>query len=185
VSSSKPATKTSSVATSATRTASASATPTGLQDWVVNSVSSFSPGERAVPWLTITASVTDPNAYTLTGSDGNTATIPGGSQGLNCKAMWYAGESPVGRTWPCDASDGSQGWWLMHVVDDSGAASTEDFKLTFTHQLQTMSAGSILSATYEATGTFAVGGTMSGSCGGSGVCGWSLKQPLNITPKKD
>ncbi len=77
VNASKSTTKTSS----ATRTASASATPTGLQNWVVNSAGSYSPGERAAPWASISASATDPNTYNLgTGSDGNAVIIPAGSQ---------------------------------------------------------------------------------------------------------
>jgi hypothetical protein len=47
--------------------------------------------------------------------------------------------------------------------------------------------GSEYKATYEATGHFAVGDNLKGTCGGSGVCNWSLgddKKPFLITPKK-
>ncbi len=72
----------------------------------------------------------------------------------------------------------------MTVLADGNSFSSEDFKLEFTHVPQVLYQGAEFTATYQATGTFKVGGNMSGQCGGSGVCNWSLKAPITIAPKK-
>jgi hypothetical protein len=76
----------------------------------------------------------------------------------------------------------------MQVEAGSGGDYTsEDFNLKFTHVADVLYQGSEYMATYEATGHFAVGDNLKGTCGGSGVCNWSLrdeKKPFFITPNK-
>ncbi|KAL1792926.1 hypothetical protein ACET3X_009433 [Alternaria dauci] len=157
-----------------------------LQDFQVTSVSAGSPSGRpgSYPWAQITASVTNPNEINLgtASSDGSEVIVPAGSQGLNCKAQWYTkGESPLGRTWPCDATP--NGYWIMNVLEGSNGFAVGDFSLKFTHVADVLYQGKQYTASFEAEGHFSVGENMSGSCGSSGVCGWALeadKKPFEI-----
>jgi hypothetical protein len=75
----------------------------------------------------------------------------------------------------------------MNVLEGSDGFGSRDFTLKFTHVADVLYQGSQYTATFEAEGHFAVGDNLSGSCGGSGVCSWGLKQeaaPFEITPKK-
>jgi hypothetical protein len=105
----------------------------------------------------------------------------------NCVAKYFIkGENPLARTWPCDAT--TSGYWTMQVLaGSSGQYSSEDFNLKFTHVADVLYQGSEYTATYEATGHFAVGDNLAGTCGGSGVCNWGLtapKNPVLIKPGK-
>ncbi|RYN76785.1 hypothetical protein AA0120_g11659 [Alternaria tenuissima] len=161
-----------------------------LQDFQVNKVTSYSPSGRpgSYPWAQITASVTDPNEINLgtSQSDGSNVTVPAGSQGLDCKAQWYTkGESPLDRTWPCDAT--SNGYWIMNVLAGSSGFATGDFNLKFTHVADLVYRGEQFTESFEAEGHFAVGENLSGSCGGSGICTWGLKSantPFEIAVTK-
>ncbi|KAF1943127.1 cell death in tomato 1 [Clathrospora elynae] len=162
-----------------------------LKDWQVTGVGSGSPSGRpgSYPWASITANVTDPNAYNLgtASSDGSAVIISAGSQGINCKAQWFIKneETPLGRTWPCDPA--ANGYWVMRVLDGGNGFGTGVFNLTFTHVLDVLYLGEEYTASYVATGHFEVGKNMAGTCGGSGVCNWGLKpenNPFPITPKK-
>lgn len=69
---------------------------------------------------------------------------------------------------------------------ETGFSST-NFNLTFTHVADTLYRGEQYTASFQAQGHFEVGGNMQGTCGGSGVCSWGLKQesrPVRITPVK-
>ncbi|KAH6870801.1 cell death in tomato 1 [Alternaria rosae] len=176
-------------------TSSAAASPlaarqSALQDWQVTRVNIFTPSGRpgSYPWASITADVTDPNVIDLGPAqfDDTNVTAPAGSQGLNCKAQWYTkGENPLDRTWPCDGT--SDGYWLMNVLEGSDGFGSRDFTLKFTHVADVKYQGAQYKATYEAEGYFTVGQNLAGSCGGSGVCSFSLKgeaKPFEIAPKK-
>ncbi|CAN9332683.1 unnamed protein product [Alternaria alternata] len=106
----------------------------------------------------ITASVTDPNEINLgtSQSDGSNVTVPAGSQGLNCKAQWYTkGESPLDRTWPCDAT--SKGYWVMNVLEGSSGFATGNFNLKFTHVADLVYRGEAVHGVVRGGGT---------------LCGW-------------
>lgn len=69
----------------------------------------------------------------------------------------------------------------------SGQYAAGDFNLKFTHVADVLYRGAQYTATFEAEGNFRVGTNMEGSCGGSGVCGWSLKassKPALLKAKK-
>jgi hypothetical protein len=104
----------------------------------------------------------------------------------NCVAKYFKGETPLGRTWPCDAT--TSGYWTMQVLAGSdGKYSSENFNLTFTHVASVLYHGSPYTASYQAEGHFQVGDNLKGTCGGSGVCNWGLaddKKPFAIKPKK-
>ncbi|KAL6710807.1 hypothetical protein ACN47E_007864 [Coniothyrium glycines] len=161
-----------------------------LQDWQVSQVSWSSPSGRpgSYPFSSLIAEATDPNEINLGPSkvDGKDVIVPAGSKATNCKAQWFRGENPLGRTWPCDAV--SDGYWVMNVLaGEDGTFSTTNFNLKFTHKADLINFGSEYNATFEATGNFGVGKNMGGSCGASGVCGWGLKEenkPFAITPKQ-
>jgi hypothetical protein len=194
--------------TSSTAASPVQARQTTLKDFEVSSVTVFTPSGRpgSYPWATITANVTDPNEINLgtAESDGSQVIVPAGSQGLvcfhsnpersqhanitqNCKATYFTkGESPVGRTWPCDST--SSGYWTMQVLPGSeGAYSSNNFNLKFRHVADVLYRGSQYTASFEAQGLFAIGDNLSGTCGGSGVCSWGLKddkKPFPIKPSK-
>lgn len=104
----------------------------------------------------------------------------------NCQAKWFTkGESPLGRTWPCDPVEG--GYWTVTVLEGTNGFSTTDFKLKFNHVADVLYQGSKYTASFTAEGSFKVGDNLAGQCGGSGVCGWGLapgKNPVLITPTK-
>jgi hypothetical protein len=105
----------------------------------------------------------------------------------NCVAKYFTkGESPLGRTWPCDPT--TSGYWTMTVLaGSSGQFGSSDLNLKFAHVADKLYRGSQYTATYEAEGHFAVGDNLKGTCGGSGVCSWALKPentPFAIKPAK-
>jgi hypothetical protein len=107
----------------------------------------------------------------------------------NCLAKYFSpGENPLGRTWPCDPSSDSKGYWTMEVLAGStGSYSSTDFKLKFKHVADVLYHGSEYKASFEAQGSFKVGDNLKGTCGGSGVCSWGLpaeKSPFAIKPTK-
>ncbi|KAJ4369166.1 hypothetical protein N0V83_006250 [Neocucurbitaria cava] len=134
-----------------------------LQDWQVTKVSVGTPSGRpgSYPWASIVANVTDPNELNLgpASSDGSDVIVSGGSSGTNCKAEWFSGENPLGRTWPCDAVE--DGYWTMTVLEGTAGFSSTDFKLKFAHVPDVLYEGGRYTATYEATGSFKVGDNLS------------------------
>ena len=76
------------------------------------------------------------------------------------------------------------GYWTMAVLPGTNGFSSTDFKLRFTHVADVLYQGAEYKASYQAQGLFRVGDNMSGTCGGSGVCSWSLKATVEIKPKK-
>lgn len=139
---------------------------------VTRVVTSTPPGRPgSTPWRYITADITDPNSYFLTQGPHN-LTIPAGSQGIGCEARWYRGESPEGRTWPCNAAE--NGHWALQVLPGTSgsASSTSDFKLRFVHAVEP---GTPYDNTrYEAEASFKTGDNLSGRCLSSGGCNYGL-----------
>ncbi|KAJ8109663.1 hypothetical protein OPT61_g7296 [Boeremia exigua] len=138
-----------------------------LQPFEVTGVSRYSPAGRpgSDPWSYIRANVTDPNSYFYSEQNRN-LTIPAGSQGVNCVARWYKGESPEGRTWPCDPAE--YGHWALQV--GSGGL------LKFIHAVEPGS--SWPNTRYEAEASFVPGENMIGRCLSSGSCTYALSAEL-------
>ncbi|KAF2005265.1 cell death in tomato 1 [Amniculicola lignicola CBS 123094] len=154
-----------------------------LQPWQVTSLTSFSPSGRpeSYPWLTITTEITDPNSITLgTGTDNSTVTSPGPNAATNCQAKWYTGTSPLNHIWPCNPTE--DGHWYMEVKAVKGQFSNTNFNLKFTRKVEVLFRGEAFRKTFSGKGHFDVPTNLGGTCGGSGVCSWGLKNgPLAIT----
>jgi len=76
---------------------------------------------------------------------------------------------------------------MQVLTGSSGQYSSGDFDLKFRHVADVLYRGAQYTATYEATGHFAIGDNLKGTCGGSGVCNWGLaadKKPVLVTPSK-
>ncbi|KAF3048192.1 hypothetical protein E8E12_011158 [Didymella heteroderae] len=146
-----------------------------LQPFNVTSSWSESPPGRpgSSPWRLIRASAIDPNSYTLKRGSFN-YTVPGGSQGLNCVARWYRGESPQGRTWPCDSI--ADGHWALQVLPGSSGDTTytaiSDYKLKFIHAVEP--GMSFENERYEAEVSLQTGVNLIGRCSSGGVCNYVL-----------
>lgn len=119
----------------------------------------------------IQANVTDPNSYSITQGSYN-KTVPAGLQGINCEARWYRGESPEGRTWPCNSVE--QGHFALQVLPGTGAsAGVSDFKLVFIHQLEAPPLS--VFKRYQATSSFKAGDNLNTGCSASGWCSYRLE----------
>ncbi|KAF2190367.1 hypothetical protein K469DRAFT_623417 [Zopfia rhizophila CBS 207.26] len=159
-----------------------------LQNWQLESLSTHSPSGRPgnYPWLTVTATVNDPNELTLgtSGSDNSTVKLPVGGKALNCQAKWISPDSAYGHRWPCDNTGATDGYWFMDVVEVSGGSPTNNFDLKFTRVAQQLYRGELFEKKYEGQAHFGLGadGNLAGSCGGSGVCNWGLKEEKTPFP---
>ena len=132
----------------------------------------------------IRANVTDPNSYFLTEGTRN-LTVPAGSQGINCEARWYRGESSHGRTWPCDYTE--NGHWALQVLpgtsdsDSDSASSVSVFKLRFIHAVEP--GAPYANTRYEAEASFSAENIV-GRCAPSGWCNYALSSageyPLHL-----
>lgn len=121
----------------------------------------------------IRANVTDPNSYSYTQGSHN-GTVPAGLQGINCEARWYRGESPEGRTWPCDSVE--QGHFALQVFPGTGnLAGVNDFKLKFIHGVEPEAPIFNIFERYEGSGSFKAPDDLSGRCSSSGWCNYSLR----------
>lgn len=156
-----------------------------LKPFEVTSMASSSPPGRPgeTPWRYIRANITDPNSYFLTQGTRN-LTIPAGSQGIDCEARWYRGESPQGRTWPCNSI--ADGHWALQVLPGTSGSSSSvsDFKLRFIHAVEPGS--SYANTRYEAEASFSAE-ILSGRCSSSGWCNYFLSsaaKPLLAPAKK-
>ncbi|OSS50381.1 hypothetical protein B5807_04810 [Epicoccum nigrum] len=147
-----------------------------LKPFEVTGMASSSPPGRpgSTPWRYIRASATDPNSYFLTEGTRN-LTIPAGSQGINCEARWYRGESSHGRTWPCDYTE--NGHWALQVLpgtsdsDSDSASSVSVFKLRFIHAVEP--GAPYANTRYEAEASFSAENIV-GRCAPSGWCNYAL-----------
>lgn len=115
--------------------------------------------------------MTDPNSYLITQGSRN-MTIPGGSQGIDCEARWYRGESPLGRTWPCNSIE--NGHWAMQLLPGTSGSSVSesDFTLRLIHAVEP--GLSYANTRYEAEASFRSGDNLGGRCLSSGGCNWGL-----------
>jgi hypothetical protein len=74
----------------------------------------------------------------------------------------------------------------MEILEPSTGFTTHDFDVKFTRVADMLYHGARFTKRYEATVQFRAGledGNLSGSCGGSGNCGWGLKpelKPLSV-----
>jgi hypothetical protein len=120
----------------------------------------------------IRANFTDPNAYPFF-VDTRDGTVPGGLQGIHCEAKWYRGESPEGRTWPCDRV--LHGHFALQVLPGTSAsADVKDFKLKLIHGVEPgLSFSKVFDRVEAEVGPFTYDDNLKGSCLKSGYCSYS------------
>jgi hypothetical protein len=150
---------------------------TSLAPWQLTALNTFSPSGNPgnYPWSTITLSLTDPNTLTLGPANSTSPiTIPADASAKNCAAKWIIGETPFGRSWPCE-QDGSSGWWTLEIVETADFdVGRFDAVITRVVEKRDFGSGEVRRRVFKAREHFGVGENMSGQCGGSGVCSWHL-----------
>ncbi|CAI6331833.1 unnamed protein product [Periconia digitata] len=121
-----------------------------LTPWQITSLNTHSPSGRPG---------NDPHS-TLNFSIADTAST------AKCSAQWIQSEGvPSGEEQVCETESG-EGSWSFEFIGDSGRASSFEMSVKLVDAE---------GKTFVAEGPFATGGALSGQCGGSGVCNWSLK----------
>ncbi|KAI1764920.1 hypothetical protein GGR53DRAFT_465898 [Hypoxylon sp. FL1150] len=157
-----------------------------LTPWQVTKLSTFSPSGRpgSSPLASILANITNPSS------------IPAGAgpsfaaSSANYSVEWAFGDAqPYGTAYECTttpAASASSSRWTVEILktDADLYAPTERLDVRFTLTLTSGLAedGSMVLAAIQ---HFEVGDNMRGTCGGSGVCSWSLDEeltPLLIQP---
>ncbi|KAI0010894.1 hypothetical protein F4779DRAFT_575921 [Xylariaceae sp. FL0662B] len=158
--------------------------PKSLEPWRVTRLSTFSPSLRPNG-----GSNSSNIAVVITNSNSTSAgVVPNGGAAFdastaNCTARWLtASESPYGNSYDC-----TQATWKMEVLEANGTwkSPTEKFDLRFTLTSNETGDGDVYSTILVGREHFEVGKNLEGSCGGSGVCSWSLKAasiPVLIQP---
>ncbi|KAF2747003.1 hypothetical protein M011DRAFT_487005 [Sporormia fimetaria CBS 119925] len=151
-----------------------------LQPWQLSSISRFQPSGRpgTHPWNAITANIYDPNTLTLgVSSDGQQVIVPP-SNATNCRAVWLYGdvETPFRRSWPCDPVE--NGYWTLEILEIPDF-SVWHFKVRIKRIAETTFLGAGYKRTFETTGEFITQTNLTGACGGSGVCSFSLRPELS------
>ncbi|KAI1091995.1 hypothetical protein F5B19DRAFT_242483 [Rostrohypoxylon terebratum] len=159
-----------------------------IEPWQVTRLTTFSPSGRPGNDNTayLYANITNPNS------------IPAGpgvefdASSANCTADWtYIEEEPYNITYTCDttetqpsSSSSSISTWTIEVLeaDNIAPSPTTNFDVKFTLTTKLTVDGEEYSKTMTGRQHFQVGDNLSGACGASGVCSWSLKGEVLIQP---
>ncbi|KAF2277646.1 uncharacterized protein EI97DRAFT_489193 [Westerdykella ornata] len=152
-------------------------TSSSLLPWQLTGIGFFSPSGRPgnYPWNTITASITDPNALDLgTNKAGQPVTLPANNTASNCRAIWLRGENPFNRSWPCDDNAEADGYWTMEILQTPEFGLT-NFDVRFRRVAEVGSLGQRFARKFVGEVHLQAPETLSGTCGGSGVCSWGLR----------
>ncbi|KAI1080189.1 hypothetical protein F5B20DRAFT_118157 [Whalleya microplaca] len=141
-----------------------------LEPWQVTRVETHSPALRPDGGnsSSILVTIENPNPTPAgTGSNGG-ATFD--TSPANCTAQWLTtSESPYDISYDC-----TEATWKMEVLkaNSTSASPTENFDLKFT--LKGNGTEVLVGREH-----FEVWGNLEGTCGGSGVCNWYLKESNN------
>ncbi|KAI0009537.1 hypothetical protein F4779DRAFT_369665 [Xylariaceae sp. FL0662B] len=158
-----------------------------LEPWQVMKLSTFSPSGRPgnSPLAHLWANITSPGS------------VPAGSgvsfdqSSANCTVDWVWGdEKPYSLIYECattvtataeaDSSRSSSKWTIEILEADSGYFSpTENIAVKFTLTNNLTIDGDEFYKVLVGIQHFEVGENMRGSCGGSGVCSWELREEDN------
>lgn len=152
-----------------------------LRPWQITYLNTHSPSGRPGndPHSTLNFTIADPNTPTS----------------ASCSLQYLtASDVPFGIEQPCTTHDSTkdQSTWTFKIIKSEGASPyvTENFSLTIQvsimnflfslasqsnpRQLVNQLPGQNATETFVGGDHFEVGDNMSGQCGGSGVCNWSL-----------
>lgn len=157
--------------------------PHPLLPWQVTHLSTFSPSGYPAnhPYSRLTVTIADPNTITLGPTRFGDAAFP--PTNTTCVVWWLAwSEDPREGPWVNTCGEIRSGKWTVEMLpppatgEEKGSPTT-DFVLRFTlSEAVVLGRGGVARLTFEGQAAFAVGPNMSGACGGSGVCSWSLKE---------
>ncbi|KAK4227749.1 hypothetical protein QBC38DRAFT_363470 [Podospora fimiseda] len=155
--------------------------------WQITHVSTFSPSSYPAshPHSRIFFTISDPNTITV-GPPHPFGAIEFPPSTANCSVYWQShSEDPRGPEWPfntCAEMRISTGKWTFEIregtwnIGVTGSAVTRNFVAVIRlSEVVVLGTGGIWRHKYEGEAAFAVGQNMEGACGGSGVCGYSLK----------
>lgn len=158
--------------------------PAQQQPWTLSSLAIRKPSARAgnYPWITLRASISDPNPHTI-GSQrttGEPITV-GPSTGTNCLATFLSlepadtgnAEGPWNRSWACDDDGKKEGYWSMRV----SMATPDAYRFVFTRVAAKFDAPSYgqFSKAFEGVVELVAGEGLSASCAGDGSCAYVLR----------
>ncbi|KAJ4299094.1 hypothetical protein N0V90_004338 [Kalmusia sp. IMI 367209] len=166
--------------------AAVSAAPTAkaarddLQPWKITQLFTHSPSGRPGndPHSTLNVTIQDPNAIPATQSLTGQAVFPPTS--ARCTAQWLSSEGvPWGVEQPCTTDENTTDYstWTFTVNKPDGEAdpsATENFNLEFKLVDKVTVSGTTVVKKFAGGDDFEIGTNLSGQCGGSGVCNWSL-----------
>ncbi|KAI2469743.1 hypothetical protein F4781DRAFT_208507 [Annulohypoxylon bovei var. microspora] len=160
-----------------------------LEPWQVTRLSTFSPSGRpgSSTLAHLWANITNPGFIPA----GPGATFDTSS--ANCTVDWiYANEYPYGHVFDCTTTGAQEpsssiSKWTIEVLEanSTSPSATENMNVRFTLTTNLTGDGDEYYKVLVGTQHFQVGDNMSGSCGGSGVCSWSLKEdsvPVLVQP---
>ncbi|KAK0704415.1 hypothetical protein B0H67DRAFT_497478 [Lasiosphaeris hirsuta] len=153
-----------------------------LLPWQITHLGTHSPSGRAgnSPYSSLFLSITDPNTLSLGRTRSGPALFPPST--VNCTLKWlaYGGEQPYGRATPCTAI--GHGRWTVEMVRANhsgyGGSGTTDFVVGLRLEESIILNEGAVSLVFGGAQGFWLStedGNLFGSCGGSGVCNWGLK----------
>ncbi|KAI1379695.1 hypothetical protein F4677DRAFT_290840 [Hypoxylon crocopeplum] len=159
-----------------------------MQSWRVTRLSTYSPSGRpgSSPIAHLWATITNPDPVPASPA----GTSPTGST-ANCTVDWdFASERPYGRAVECVTEQrpgASVSAWTIELFEANStwASPTENVDVRFTLSRNLTVDGVENDKVFVGTQHFEVGDNMRGTCGGSGVCSWELRQeniPVLIEP---
>ncbi|KAI2637646.1 hypothetical protein GGS26DRAFT_419417 [Hypomontagnella submonticulosa] len=161
-----------------------------LEPWQVSRMNTFSPSGRPGSSRTAFARATITNP----GSNPAGEESSFGPSSANCTAQWdwFTPDEPYGQVFECETEENATSTtvakWTMEIVEAVNSTQpipTEDFDVKFTLTQTLTEEGEEVSKTYLGTQHFELAVNMRGTCGGSGVCSWSLmeeKTPVLVQP---
>ncbi|KAI1212687.1 uncharacterized protein F4807DRAFT_346033 [Annulohypoxylon truncatum] len=161
-----------------------------LEPWQVTRLNTFSPSGRpgSDTLAHLWANITNPNSVPA----GPGTTFDASS--ANCTVDWtYGGENPYGRVFECDTEDAqsssssSVSKWEIEVLEanSTSPSATTNMDVKFMLTVNLTVDGDDYYKVLVGTQHFQLGENMEGTCGGSGVCSWSLKSdsvPVLVQP---
>lgn len=154
---------------------------TQQQPWSLSSLAIRKPSTRAgnYPWITLRATISDPNTHTIGSQRGTNLPITvGPSSGLNCTATFLSlepdsAEGPWDRSWACDDDGKKEGYWRMRV----SMATADTYRFAFTRVAAKFDVETYgqFSKVFEGVVELVAGEGLSASCAGDGSCAYVLR----------